>query len=160
MRPLAVILLAVFLALAVYTGYLYINSQIVIRDIDCTATDAADQEALFLELKGQAAAGTLTGTPFAAEDLGDAADYQFYTYTVFLRNQTFIQAEVAEIQVTPMNGDVLQLREENPIAVPARNDGAVQATILTRKGMHNVRELTVTYYLWGLPFSLRTTYSE
>ena len=160
MRPMAVILLVIFLGLTVLTGYFYFNTQVLVRDITCVAADAADQEALFQELKRQVEAETFTGTPFSTKEMGNAADYQFYTYTAHLGNQTFIQAEVAEMQVTPMNGDVLQIADPDPIAIPGRGEGTVQATILTRKDMHNVRELMITYYLWGLPFSARVTYSR
>ena len=76
-----------------------------------------------------------------------------------LRNDTFVRAETVQIQIAPMNGDVLQTAENAPGQIPARGTGEVRATILTRKNMHNVREIMVTYYLWGMPFSLRTTYS-
>ena len=37
--------------------------------------------------------------------------------------------------------------------------GAFTAAILTSREMHSIRELTLTYYLWGLPFSARVTYN-
>ena len=33
----------------------------------------------------------------------------------------------------------------------------LSATILTGKQTHNARELTVSYYIWGLPFFTRLT---
>ena len=133
MRPVAVILLLICLAAAGLTGYLYFTANVTVADITCVAVDA---------------------------DLGEAEDYQFYEYTVLLRNKTFVKAEVAEIQVTPMHGDVLQTADFRKTDIPARGEGQVTATILTAKGTHNVRELTLTYYLWGLPFSSRVTYSR
>ena len=160
MRPIAIILLVICLGLMGLTGYLYFTANVVITDIDCVAVDAADQEAFFDQLKSQVEEGVFTGTPFATGEIGKAADYQFYTYTVRLTNQTFLRLEVAEIQVTPMNGDVLQLAADGPKNVNARSRGSVDATILTGKDNHNVRELVLTYYLWGLPFTERVTYSK
>ena len=160
MRAAAILLLAVCLAAAGLTGYLYFSANVEITGIDCVAADAADQAAFFDSLKGQLEREVFTGTPFQTENLGEAGAYQFYTYTVHLRNDTFVRAEAAEVQVTPMNGDVLQTEEAQLRSVPARGEGQIQATILTEKDMHNVRELTVTYYLWGIPFSVRTTYSR
>ena len=160
MRAAAIILLILCLAAAGLTGYLYFNTSVIITGITCIATDAAEQAELFAQLKTQAQNGTFTGMPFATAEIGEAGSYQFYTYTVHMTNQTFVKAEVAEVRITPMNGDVLQMTENEARTIPARKEGTVQATILTTKDMHNVRELTVTYYLWGLPFSERLTYSR
>ena len=160
MRAAAIILLILCLAAAGLTGYLYLNTNVIVTGITCVATDAADQAELFSQLKTQAQTGTFTGMPFATSDIGEAGSYQFYTYTVHLTNQTFIRAEVAEVRITPMNGDVLQMAENEARSIPARKEGTVQATILTAKEMHSIRELTLTYYLWGLPFSERLTYSN
>ncbi len=160
MRAAAVILAILFLAAAGLTGYLYFQANVVVTGIDCVATDAEGQKELFAELRTEAENGSLNGTPFSVKGIGEAGDYQFYTYTVHLANETFVRAEVAEVQVTPMNGDVLQMAEAAPAAIPARGRGEIRATILTLKSMHNVREMMVTYYLWGLPFSARVTYSK
>ena len=160
MRIAAILLIIVCLAAAGFTGYLYLTAQVTVSDIDCIAADAADQEEAFDLLKAQTEAGIFTGTPFDLGEIGDAQDYQFFTYTVQLRNGTFIQAEMAEFQITPMNGDVLQLEETQSKHISARSFGTIQGTILTKKGMHNVREINISYYLWGLPFALRTTYSK
>ena len=159
MRVWAIILLILFLALAGLTGYLYLNTNVTVTGIDCVAVDAADQAEVFQRLKEQIASDAFAGTPFQTAGLGEAEAYQFYTYTVRIRNNTFVRAEVAEVQVTPMNGDVAQMAAETAVSVPARGKGQVQAVILTSKEMHSVRELTVTYYLWGLPFTERLTYS-
>ena len=160
MRVAAVILMVLCLAAAVLTGYLFVTANVVITGIDCVAADAADQPEIFRELKRQTETGTFTGTPFETDGLGEAADYQFFTYSVKMRNDTFVRAETVQIQIAPMNGDVLQTAETAPGQIPARGAGEAGATILTRKNMHNVREIVVTYYLWGMPFSLRTTYSR
>ena len=54
----------------------------------------------------------------------------------------------------------MQLGDFSPKTLPARTTGDIQATILTDIGMHAVREVNVTYYMWGLPFTLRTTYGH
>ena len=160
MRVVAIILLVCCLAAVGLTGYLYLNTNVQVTGVGCVAADAAEQEGLFEALKAQVEKGTFVGTPFQTEGIGEARDYQFYTYTVRLANNTFVKAEVVEAMVTPMNGDVLQMAEDNPVSIPARSTGDVQATILTGKDMHNVREIMVTYYLWGLPFSIRTTFNR
>ena len=160
MKPFAIILLVLCLAAVSATGYLYLTANITVEDISCVAYAAQDQRAVFQTLKDQLDTDTFTGTPFDVSGLGPAENYQFYEYTVQLRNDSFLKAEVVEIQVTPMNGDVLQVSDLDAHDLPARSSGAFTATILTAIDMHNVRELTLTYYLWGLPFSTRLTYSR
>ena len=66
-------------------------------------------------------------------------------------------AEEAEIQITPGAGDILQVGETQPVDIPAHETGYVRAVLLTQKDSTSIRELTVTYYIWGLPFTVRTT---
>jgi len=159
-RLTAILLLVLCLAAAGLTGYLYLTANITVTDIDCVAVDAGNQAEAFAELKAQIQNGTFTGTLFDASVPGEAEEYQFYTYTIHLRNDSFVSAEIAEAQVSPVGKDVLQAAETTAKKIPARGTGEIQATILTRKDMHNVREIMVTYYLWGLPFSARVTYSK
>ncbi len=58
---------------------------------------------------------------------------------------------------TPMEGDVLQLGDTEPHSLDSGRDADLSATILTARGMHSVREATVTYYFWGIPFSTKLT---
>ena len=160
MKPVAIILLVICLACVAGTAYLYLDANLTVTDIRCTAYAAEDQAATFQELKKQLLSETFVGVPFDTEDLGEAEDYQFYDYTVTLRNATFLKAEIIEIQITPMKGDVLQLSDLSPHDLAPRSQGSLSATILTPKSMHNVREMTLTYYLGGLPFSERLTYSD
>lgn len=159
MRPVAILLMVLCLAALAGTGYLYLTANLEVTEVRCTAYDAQDQAVAFQALKDQLAAEAFTGTPFDTAALRDAGDYQFYEYALRLKNSTFLRAEVIEIQVTPMNGDVLQISDLEAHDLAPRSEGQFTATILTRKDMHNVRELTLTYYLWGLPFSSRVTYS-
>ncbi len=160
MKPAAIILLVLCLACVAGTAFLYLTANMTVTDIRCTALAAEDQDAVFQELKHQLEAGIFTGILFETEGLGDVKDYQFYEYTFSLRNATFLKAEVIEIQVTPMKGDVLQLGDLSPHDLAACSEGTLSVTILSQKSMHNVREMIMTYYLGGLPFSERLTYSN
>ena len=98
----------------------------------------------------------VTGTGCIAADA--VHQYQFYSYTVRLKNNTFLNAEAVELTVSPMNGDILQIGDTEMHTLRAQTSGDISAMILTAKGMHNVRELTVSWYFWGLPFSVRFPY--
>ena len=125
-----------------------------------TAVEASTQPALFEELARQVENRQVLGTAFSSVPLGSVENYQFYTYTVRLRNNSFVTADMVEVQVTLMEGDVLQIGDDTARALSARSTGDITATILTDVNMHSVRELIVTYYMWGVPFSLKTAYGH
>lgn len=159
MKPAAIIALILFLAALGGVGYLYTTCQITVVDVGAQATAAADQPTLFDELKTQQERQEVIGTSYSKEELTAPEDYQFLTYSIRLSNTCFIPADNVEVQVTPMAGDVLQIGDTAIRTLPARATGDISATILTHAGSQPVRELMVTYYLWGIPFSVRTMYS-
>lgn len=159
MRVVAVLLMVLCLAAVILSGYLYLTANIEVTGVSCVARDAADQRDLFQSLKSAVSSGSFTGTPFNISSVGSPEDCVFYEYTVEMRNDSFLRAEVIEIQITPMNGDILQIGDPEARDLAPRSRGSFSAVILTDRNMHNVREMTVTYYLWGLPFSERITYS-
>ena len=59
-----------------------------------------------------------------------------------------------------MQGDVLMISDRPEHSVPAGKKEYLSATILTARDMHSVREATVTWYFWGVPFSSRLTLGQ
>lgn len=160
MKAVAIILVIVCLAAFTGIGYLYMKAVIEVDDMNVVVYEAGTQQAVFDDLREQAAENRLIGTMFADTMPEESDDLVFLQYTVTLRNDTFIRAEEAEIQITPVTGDILQIGETQPADVPAHQTGNVQAILLTRGDTKTIRELTVTYYLWGIPFRIRTTYGR
>ena len=64
---------------------------------------------------------------------------------------------MVELQVTPRDGDVLQIGTQTPQTLPAGETAIFEVTILTTTSTYTGHELNITYYLWGQPFTLRTT---
>ena len=157
MKPLGIILILLVLAAIVGVGYLYLNASLDIRFEACIATDGVTQVDFFNTLKSKVASSAFVGTRFTNSGLAAADKYQFLTYTVHLDNHTFLKAEVIEIRITPMQGDVLQIGEESVHDLPSGQQMDLSATILTDRTMHSVREATVSYYFWGIPFTTKIT---
>ena len=157
MKPFAIILIILVLAAIVGVGYLYLSANIDITFEACIATDGVTQAEYFDTLKSKVASSTFVGTRFTSGELGTADQYQFLTYTVRLDNHAFLKAEVIEIRITPMQGDVLQIGEESEHSLPSGKQMDLSATILTDRSMHAVREATVSYYFWGIPFTSKLT---
>ena len=156
MKRIAIVLIVILLALLCLTGYLLFTCEVRVGPARVEATEAATQQAAFDQYARQLPDGEVPGTLFRREALGDSADYQFLTYHLPVINTTFINAAAVEAQVTPQDADVLQAYAK-PVDVPARGEGEVSVTLLTRADAHSVREITVTYWLWGLPFTARVT---
>lgn len=159
MKKLAVFLLLVLMASLLGSGYLYMTCGLGVKGVEVTATEAESYGELFDYLQHAMQLNAVTGTRFSSDIPGDVENYQFLTFTVELDNKAFIQADQVEIQVSPVAEDMLQLAEETRYSVDARSSGIVQATILTQANAHPVRELFITYYMWGIPMSIRTNSS-
>lgn len=158
MKYFAILTVLVLIVTLVGVGYMYMTSNIFVDAVDVFATDASSQPVLFEELRRQVRLGAVVGTPYVeAQELSGPENYQFYTYTVRLRNDCAVPADMVELQVTPMAGDILQIGSSADLKLPAGQTVDATATILTDVNMHAIREVTVTYYIWGVPFSLKTT---
>ncbi|MBQ8535905.1 MAG: hypothetical protein IJ461_00660 [Clostridia bacterium] len=158
MKYIAALMVIVLLAAIGGTGYLYMTANLVVEATGLASHPASEQKVTFDDLKNRMELGALQGTAFTAEVPGSAEDYVFYTYTLRLRNDCFLDLDMIEVQIVPVEGDVLQMGDLQARGLPARSTGDISATILTRAGNHNVREIIVTYYVWGVPYTLKTTY--
>ena len=157
MKFVAVILIILVLAAVCAVGYLYLKAELSVRFISCIATDAVSQADYFNTLRSKLASSTFVGTRFSTDEIGTADQYQFLTYTVRLSNHAFLTAEVIEIRITPMKGDVVQVGDEHQHSLPSGQETDLSAMIMTDRGMHSVREATVTCYFWGIPFTTTLT---
>jgi len=146
----------VVLALGV-VGYFFATAKVTITAYDAKGAQATQNQALFDQLKDDVAQNTLQGTLFKTATLGNATDYAFITYTVRLSNQCLVPIDMVEIQVEPDPEDVLQMGDTAVRSLNARSVGDITATILTAKDKDAVREVIVSYYVWGVSFTIRQT---
>ena len=160
MKPFAIVLIILVLAAVAGVGWLYLNANLTVSFESCIATDGVTQADFFDRVKKQVANGSFIGTLYGDQDLQAADQYQFLTYTVSLDNHAFLKAETTEIRITPMQGDVLMLGDEQEHSVPAGKKSTLSATILTSRDNHSVREGTVSWYFWGIPFSSKLTLGQ
>lgn len=159
-KATAIILVLVCLAAFVGLGYLYMTSSVTVMDVEMTICEANAQTALFNELKMQVESGSAAATVYSEAIPQTPEQCVFLQYSVKLKNNTFLKAELAEIRITPIPGDYLQVGEAIPTDLAPGTTGAVNAVLLTDKDAKTTHELTISYYLWGIPFFIRTTYSN
>ena len=158
MKVFAIISVLVLLLTLVGVGSLYMTANIYVDACGVVTVEASAQQEQFDALATQLRTGAVIGTPFtSATELSDSKNYQFCAYTIRLKNDCRIPAEMVEVQISPMAGDVMQIGTTHLADVPAGGTADVTAAILTDASMHTIREVTITYYMWGVPFSLKTT---
>ena len=158
MKRFAIVSVVLLLIALLGVGAMYMTANVTVIAQGVTALEAYRNYDLFTDLSAQVRAGAVVGTSFASpHDLSSFYDYVFYTNTFrFYINYT-VTTEMIEVQITPMSGDILQIGSDQVLALPAHTIGDVTATILTSKDMHAIREANITYYIWGIPFTIRTT---
>lgn len=157
MKTIAIFLIVLCIVALAGVGFLCLSSDVEVIGVGCLATDPLDVPDYYQIMISQDQSGSLLATRFTDAPLPDAVHSKFLTYTVRLKNNGFLKVEAVEVQITPMSGDLIQLGDTVKHDLNARSTGDIEAIILTEKESHNIRELTVTYYIWGIPFSVRTT---
>ncbi len=142
MKYAAILLTLVFLASAVCVGYLWLTCEVTVDAADVTALEASAQPALFAQL----------AAAYPEDVTGGAADYVFYTWRLRLRNTTFVPIEQVEARVHLKPGDVCQTEDGISRMLAARSEGDLEVTALCRRGSTPMRDITVSWYLWGRPY--------
>ena len=90
-------------------------------------------------------------------DVLEQNGYTVHKAELYQRLEITVPADMVELQVTPMAGDILQIGSFDNVKLPAGQTVDATATILTGKNMHAIREVCITYYIWGVPFTMKTT---
>ncbi len=160
MKYVAWFMVVLLLLAAAGVGYLYVQARVAVEAIGAQAYEAQSQQPTFDDLKRRLENGTVLGSVFKNEPLGDASEYAFYTYTVRLRNNSLIAADMVEVQIVPVDKDVLQMGSTNVRSLSPNSKGDFSATILTRRDSGSSRQIVITYYIWGKPFTVRKTYGQ
>ena len=152
----AVSLLVVTLLLV---AYLFLTAQVEIVSVTSTGASLESDPETFESLRSAVEQETFQGTLFnRPSEWGSAGDYALITYTVRLRNGCLVPIDMIEAQVVPQSQDILQIGDFQVRSLEAKTEGDITASILTAKNSHAIREVIVTYYVWGVSLSVRTTY--
>jgi hypothetical protein len=157
LKYLMLFMIALVVVVIVVVGYFFFTAKVTVADCDISGSRADQRLELFQQIKGYTALDAFQGTMFTDEDIGDAADYAFITYTLQLSNQCLVPIDMIEIQIIPEAGDVLQIGNFEVRSLASKSRGHVSATILTQKDSNSVRDVLITYYVWGVSFSIRYT---
>ena len=166
MKIAAIILLILTIVMGGALLYMVINTRLHVTLLGAAMTPAKDQPREFARWMDLMHTGALQGTVFDASAAGAMEDHGFLVYTIKLENKGLLPAEMAEVQLSPIQGDVLSVSGQvamgqdinEPLTVPPGGEATLQLILLTQKDSHAVRDLTITYYIWGKPYTIQRTY--
>lgn len=159
LKYIAIFLVILLVVTLVFVGYFFLTANVSIVAFKAQGVQASQAPEQFERIKAGLADKTFQGTVFGASTLGKAEDYALITYTIRLSNQCLVPIDMIEVQVVPEPTDIVQLGDFAVHSLGAKSQGDITATILVPKDSHTVRELVVTYYVWGVSFSLKEIYS-
>ena len=148
------------LAAAGCLGYALFNTNLQVVGKSLEVLPAAQRTTEFDALKTAVQRQSLLGTVLKSGEIGAAEDYSYYIYTLRLENKCLIPAEMVELQISPMDSDVLFYCDTKETIIPAGETRDVWCVLLTQGTPHAVRDIYITYYLWGHPQEVRYTYDN
>ena len=155
----AIASVSLLIVMALMVGYLFLTAEVRVTSVAVEGVSAADDPAAFEALKtsvvDETFQGTLSQKPL---EWGEAGDYVYLNYTLRLRNDCLVPIDMIEVQVVPQATDILQIGDFTVKSLDPKSEGDLSVRILVPKDTHSVRELIVTYYVWGVSFNLKTTY--
>ena len=158
MKTLAIILTVLVLLVSGVLGYALFNTALVVEGQGLQVISAADMPEEFNALRQAVGSNTVSGALFRNQEIVNAGDYNFYVYTLRLKNNCLVPACMTEVQLSPLQMDVLCYDEDVRVDIAPGESRDVWCVLLTEGTPTAVRELTVTYYLWGNPQTVKYTY--
>lgn len=155
MKILAIVVLIVTIAGAGAVLYGIKTFSPMVEQVFVTVTPAEQAQDIFDGVLAQVGSGTFTGRVFAQPGQLDSQKCTFVTYTVRLSNKGFFPAEWISLDVTPVQGDVLQLDNVQANVLSGGSTGDIAATILhAGDTAQTQRSYTIHCYVLGQKITL------
>ena len=146
----AIASVSLLVVMVLLVGYLFLTAEVRVTGVEVVGVSAAQDPAAFEALKNAVEEKPL--------EWKDPSEYVYLTYTLRIRNDCLVPIDMIEVQVVPQTTDILQIGDLSVKSLGAKSEGDLTVQILAPKDTHSVRELIVTYYVWGVSFNLKTTY--
>ena len=160
MKKAAILTAALVVLLAGAMVYGLFNTSLQVIGKGLQVVPASEREAEFQQLQDAVSQRSLLGTLVQSGALSAAADYSYYIYTLRIRNPGLVAAEMVELQIAPISADVLFYGETGETVIGPGETRDVRCVLLTSGTPHAVRDMYVTYYLWGHPYEVKFTYDN
>ncbi len=158
MKYLAIFLIVLVLALTGVVIYQAFNTSLVVVGKGFNKLAAADNPQEFAALQNNVANESVIGTIYQADALINPSDYSYYVYTLRLKNNGLLPMEMVEIQVAAGDSDILSYTDSSEISIKPGQTRDVWCVLVVKGEPHTVRQLHITYYIWGRPYRVKFTY--
>ncbi len=159
LKILAISSVALALVMALLVGYLFMTAEVLVVGISAQGVPAGNDPAAFELLKNAVAEETFIGTLYQKPlEWKEPSEYMYLDYSLRIRNNCLVPIDMIEVQVVPQASDILQTSDLTVRSLDTKSEGDITVRVLAPKDTHSVREMIVTYYVWGVSFHLKTTY--
>ena len=149
------------LVVVMLVGYLFMTAEVEVVNVTAQGISAVNDLAGFEKLKSSVEDGSFYGTLYQKpREWKDASEYIYLTYTLRLRNNCLVPIDMIEVQVVPQADDILQIPDLRVKSLELKSEGDLNVQILAPKDTHPIREMIVTYYLWGVSGNVKTIYGQ
>lgn len=157
----AIASVSLLVVMVLLVGYLFMTAEVQVIGISAKGVSAANDPQAFENLKAAIEEDTFYGTLYQKPlEWKDASEYVYLTYTLRLRNNCLVPIDMIEVQVVPQSGDILQVADLAIKSLDLKSEGDLTVQILAPKDTHPIREMIVTYYLWGVSGNVKTIYGQ
>ncbi len=160
MKTAAIVLIILVLAAGGCLGYALFNTNLQVIGKGLQTLPATERAAQFDALRTAVGRQSLLGTVLKNTQMGPAQDYSYYIYTLRLKNNCLVPAEMVEMQISPIAADVLFYGQTGEIDIAPGETKDVWCVLVTEGAPHAVRDIYITYYLWGHPQEVKFTYDN
>lgn len=166
MKKLALALLILAVLAAGFTLWGYAGARLSIQALSARELPPEEYGPRFIRLREQLSQQSVRGLVYGEALSGGAEDYKILEYTLRADNRGLVDARMLEALVVPLKGDILCYSQQeamgqdvnNPLTVKAGDSFTFKVYLLTGKDAHAVRDIQVSYYIWGNPFILTARY--
>ncbi len=160
MKTAAIVLIVLVLAVGGCFGWALFHTNLQVTGKALQTLPAQQRAAQFDALRAAVSQRSLLGTVIKGGELGEAENYSYYIYTLRLKNNGLVPAEMVEMQIAPTESDVLFYGDTQETVIRPGEQKDVWCVLLTQGAPHSVRDIYITYYLWGHAQEVKFTYDD
>ncbi len=149
MKKLTILTLVLSLAAACLILWQGTHTELAVAARTVRTVPASEMKSNYEAVSRAVRNGSLQGIVYHGDALREAEGCTFQFFTLTLENQGFLPAEMTELQLTPFQQDICAYLAREEVIIPPGGKKDVMLTLLTAGPSPALRDVPVTYYLWG-----------
>lgn len=155
MRTFSIVTAVITALVLVIVGYAALTTDVGVAVLSTTSEPASNQyEAFTMATTWAKENNTASVTCYTSDEPGDVSQYNMVYLTIEVSNWCYLPAEWLQIRVNPIDGDLLQIRQDSGTA-RAMGKTVFQAVLVTSAADPTVaRQVEVEYYIFGRKYTV------